>query len=175
MDGPAPRALRLAVERVDIREATPSEFALAGAVTVAAYEEFYAANLGSYADRLRDVASRAKDAVLLVAVEGDTIVGTATCVPDETSSYAEGIIEGEAMIRMLSVAPSQKRRGIGRALSVACIERARSEGKIRLVLHADRIQEASQALYRSLGFHREPERDFRPDDETFLVCYVLDL
>jgi ribosomal protein S18 acetylase RimI-like enzyme len=163
------------VERVEIREAAPEDYVAAGDVAVAAYEEFYEANLGYYADRLRDVASRAKDAAVLVAVERGEIIGTVTYVPDGTSSYAEGIVEGEAGIRMLSVAPSHKRRGIGRALSVACIERARSEGKVRLVLHADRIQEAAQALYRSLGFHRRPERDFRPDDETFLVCYVLDL
>jgi ribosomal protein S18 acetylase RimI-like enzyme len=160
---------------MEIREAAPEDYGAAGEVAVAAYEEFYEANLGYYADRLRDVASRAKDAVLLVAVEGRTIVGTVTYVPDQTSSYAEGIAEGEAMIRMLSVAPSHKRRGIGRALSAACVERARSEGKVRLVLHADQIQEASQALYRSIGFHRDSARDFRPDDETFLVCYVLDL
>jgi hypothetical protein len=43
------------------------------------------------------------------------------------------------------------------------------------VLYADQIQDASQALYRTLGFRRAPKRDFQPDDGTFLVCYVLDL
>jgi ribosomal protein S18 acetylase RimI-like enzyme len=160
---------------VEIREATPPEFDAAGEVAVAAYEEFYAANLGYYADRLRDVASRAKDAIVLVAIDKGAIVGTVTYVDDPGSQYAVDLRAGEAMIRMLAVAPAHKRRGIGRALSVACIDRAVAEGKRSVVLHTDEIMEASQRLYEGLGFRREPARDFRPDDETFGLCYVLDL
>jgi ribosomal protein S18 acetylase RimI-like enzyme len=76
---------------------------------------------------------------------------------------------------MLSVAPTHKRRGIGRALSLACVERARQEGKRALVLHADEIQEASQRLYESIGFVRDPARDFQIDRLTFVICYVREL
>jgi len=160
---------------VEIREVTPGEYEAAGEVAFAAYEEFYADDLGYYADRLRDIASRSKDATVLIAIEGGEIVGTVTYVSDAGSASAVDMRDGEAMIRMLSVAPAHKRRGIGRALSVACIERARADGKRALALHADEIMEASQRLYASLGFRREPSRDFRPDDQTFGLCYVLDL
>lgn len=170
-----PRAGRVASPGVEIREVASDEFDAAGEVAVAGYEEFYGHDLGYYADRLRDIASRSKDATVLIAVEDGVIVGTVTYVADPGSASAVDMRDDEAMIRMLSVAPAHKRRGVGRALSVACIERARSEGKRAVVLHADEIMEASQRLYESLGFRREPARDFRPDDQTFGLCYVLDL
>lgn len=161
---------------VEIREARPEEYEAAGEVSVEGYREFYAASLGTYADHLRDVTWRVKaGGVVLVAVVGDEVVGTVTYVADFSSELAEHQRPGEAAIRMLSVAPSAKRRGIGRALSEACIERARAEGKRGIVLHADEIMKAARALYEELGFRRDPDRDFAPDDETWLVCYVLDL
>lgn len=160
---------------MEIREVRPDEYARAGEVTVAAWEEFYGESLGGYAEHLRDIESRAKGAVVLVAIEGEEIIGTATYVPHAASPYSEGLREGEAGLRMLSVAPAYKRRGIGRALSLACVERAREEGKKALVLHADEIVEASQRLYESIGFVRDPARDFQIDRETFVISYVLDL
>lgn len=170
------RRRRVGVSELEIREVRPDEYALAGDVTFAAWEEFYGEEaLGSYAERLRDIEARAKGAVVLVALENGEIVGTATYVPGPSSPYSEQLGDGDAGLRMLSVAPAYKRRGIGRALSIACVERARAEGKNAVVLHADQIMNASQRLYESLGFHRDPERDLAPDRETSLLCYVLEL
>ncbi len=151
---------------MEIREVRSDEYEAAGEVAVAGYADYYGDDLGDYADRLRDVVSRTKDAVLLVAIEVDEIVGTVTYVGDSASSSAVELGDDEAMIRMLSVAPEHKRRGVGRRLSSACVERARAEGKRRVVLHADERMDASQRLYKGLGFRRAPERDFRPDDQT---------
>ena len=159
---------------MEIREVRSDEYAVAGDVTLAAWEEFYGEDLGGYAERLRDVEARAKGAVVLVAVSDGEIVGTVTYVSDASSDYAEQLRDGEAGIRMLSVAPAHKRHGIGRALSLACVERARAEGKKAVVLHADEIMDASQRLYTGLGFVREPARDFAPDVKTSLLCYVYE-
>jgi ribosomal protein S18 acetylase RimI-like enzyme len=159
---------------VEIREVWPEEYDKAGEVTVEAWRDFYNEDLGSYADKLRDVATRAHDAVVLLAIERADIIGTVTYVPDLSSPFAVDLKDGEAMIRMLSVSPAHKRRGVGRALSLACIDRARGEGKDAIVLHADEMMDASQKLYESLGFRRDPSRSFHPDDQTFLICYVLE-
>lgn len=159
---------------IEIREASPAEHAEAGDVAVAGYAEFYGEMLGSYADHLRDVAGRAATDLVLVAVDGGRIVGTVTYVPDASSPSARQHGD-EASIRMLSIAPEAKRRGIGRALSLACIDRARRDGKRAIMLHADEIMKPARALYESLGFRRDPGRDFAPDDQTWLVAYVLDL
>lgn len=160
---------------MEIREAFPSEHGAIGDLAVRGYAEFYGEALGYYEERLRDVATRAAGGTVLVAVEDGEILGTVTYVPDHRSPLAERLRDGDASVRMLVVEPRHKRRGIGRALSIACIERARAAGKRGLVLHADEIMDASRGLYAGLGFRRDPDRDYRPDDETFLVCYALDL
>ncbi|MFY9586526.1 MAG: GNAT family N-acetyltransferase [Actinomycetota bacterium] len=160
---------------IEIREATPEDYAAAGGAAVAGYAAYYGADLGSYEKNLRDVAGRVKSAAVLVAVEDGVVVGTVTYVRDATSPSASHQREDEASIRMLAVKPSHARRGIGRSLSVACIERARADGKRAISLHADEVMQASQRLYESLGFRRDPSRDYRPDEITFLFCYVLEL
>jgi len=76
---------------------------------------------------------------------------------------------------MLSVAPSHRRQGLARALTEACIARARTDGKRRVALHADEAMQPARRLYEGLGFQRDPERDYAPDAQTWLHAYVLDL
>ena len=160
---------------IEIRDATPDDFAGAGDAAVDGYAALYGEGLGSYEERLRDVAARASGAAVLVAVDAGEIVGTVTYVGDASSPFASHQREDEASIRMLAVKPSHARRGVGRALSVACIERARADGKRAVSLHADEVMDVSRRLYESLGFRRDPSRDHRPDEVTFLLCYVLEL
>jgi len=160
---------------VEIREIRPDEVGATASVTIDGYREAYGETLGSYADTLADVERRIREAVVLVAVEDGAIVGTVTYVGAASSALAEHVRDGEAAIRMLAVTPDAKRRGIGRALSLACIERARTDGKHAVMLHADEVMTASQSLYVSLGFIRDPSRDFAPDDGTQLLCYLLPL
>ena len=111
---------------------------------------------------------------MLVAVDAGSIAGTVTYVGDASSALARQH-EGEASILMLAVSPQFKRMGVGRALSIACVERARTEGKRAIVLHADEIMHSSQRLNESLGFRRERARDYVPEDGTRLLGYVLEL
>ena len=160
---------------IEIREARPEEYGAAGEVAVAGYAEVYD-DLGYYEARLRDVATRATGGVVLVALDGDEVVGTVTYVSGAASPLAtRQQKEGEGSIRMLAISPAHKRRGIGRALSLACVERARAGGKQAVIVHADEVMRAARTLYEGLGFRRDPARDYRPDDVTFLLCYVRDL
>jgi ribosomal protein S18 acetylase RimI-like enzyme len=160
---------------LEIRPARPDEYAQVGALVVAAYRAFYGGELGTYGRHLADVATRAREAIVLVATAGGTVVGSVTYVPDTASPYAEALRDGEAAIRMLATDPAWQRRGVGRALSVACIERARAAGRCALVLHADEVMVVARHLYEALGFRRDPSRDFWPDAHTQLRCYSLKL
>ena len=160
---------------MDIREIRAGEHAEAGEVTVAGYRAFYREGLGDYAVHLRDVAARAAGAVVLVAVEHGRLVGTVTYVPGPESPFAELVREGEAAIRMLAVHPDAQGRGVGRALSEACITRARAAGRRAVALHADEVMATSRRLYERLGFVRDPARDWVAEDGTRLLGYVLDL
>jgi len=128
-----------------------------------------------YGAELRAVARRRREAVVLVAEDGGRLVGCVTYVPDETSPMAEDLQPGEAAIRMLAVDPAVQRRGVGRALVEACVERAASQGKQRLFLHSGEWMHAAHALYRGMGFRRVPERDWMPLPGVPLLAFALDL
>jgi len=57
-----------------------------------------------------------------------------------------------ATIRMLSVDPAARRRGIGRLLTEECISRARRDGAPVVALHTSPVMEAALALYLRMGF-----------------------
>jgi ribosomal protein S18 acetylase RimI-like enzyme len=87
-----------------------------------------------------------------------------------------------AGLRMLAVGPQFQGAGAGRALTEACIARARGEGRRRIVLHSTPVMEVARAMYERLGFVATPGLDLfvtRPpysDDEPLrLIAYVLEL
>ncbi|MFI5041599.1 MAG: GNAT family N-acetyltransferase [Acidimicrobiales bacterium] len=160
----------------EIRAVRPAEYEPLAVLTVTAYRALDGGgDLGSYADELADVATRAAVADVLVAVDDGLLLGGVTFVPGPDNAYAEELREGEVGIRMLAVAPDVQGRGIGRALSVACIERARSVGAVRVALHSTPWMGTAHRLYESLGFVRTPERDLRVSPELVLMSFVLSL
>jgi ribosomal protein S18 acetylase RimI-like enzyme len=158
-----------------IREVAPDEYAEAASVTIDGYALDYGDDLGYYADHLGDIAGRVQDATVLVALVEGQIAATVTYVASHESPLAEHQRPDEASIRMLSVAPRFRRRGIARSLTEACIDRARADGKRRVSLHADEAMQPARRLYEGLGFQRDPSRDYAPDAATWLYAYVLDL
>ncbi len=164
-------------ETLLVRAARTDELAEVGAVTVAAYRAAGMA-VGGYADELVDTASRAAAAELLVAVEstGDDrrVLGTVTFCP-AGSRYRELARADEAEFRMLAVRPDAQGRGIGRALTEACVGRSRAHGFRALVLSTPAGAAAAQRLYESMGFVREPGRDWSPVAGVDLIAYSLAL
>ena len=160
---------------ITIRPVREDETTAVGELTVRAYEALPGAVLGGYAVELRDVAERAAAVAVLVAVDDDTgeILGNVTYVPG-VGPYAEFDDPDAAGIRMLAVDPEQQGRGVGRLLSEACIERARTAGRARIILHSTPWMPAAHHLYETLGFVRAPELD-ESYPEVELVAFVLDL
>lgn len=158
---------------VEVRLAEPSEHEYIGDLTARAYREHGVGE--AYLEEVRDVARRAAEAVVLVAVTPEgSVAGAVTYVPGP-GSYATFDDDREAGIRMLAVAPDWRRRGVGRALVEACVARARAEGRLRLSLHTMTTMTAAHALYSNLGFRRAPEIDSQVTPEVLLLGYVLDL
>jgi ribosomal protein S18 acetylase RimI-like enzyme len=159
-----------------VRRATVEEYAAVGRLTVAAYEAD--GQLGGehgYEAVLADVAARAADGEVLVAVDpAGEVVGAVTFVL-AGSRYAELSRPGEAEFRMLAVAPAAQGRGVGEALVRACVERAVSLGRAALVLAARDFSARAHRLYLRLGFVRTPELDFSPAPGVDLVAMRLEL
>ena len=129
-----------------------------------------------YLDELADVARRAEEAVVLVAVDdrnGD-LLGGITYV-DTPGRWSSGDLDGEAEIRMLAVAINVQGRGVAGKLVDACIARARDAGKRRILLHTTVWMQAAQRVYRRAGFRRAPENDIQLMPDLVLIGFVLDL
>ena len=161
-----------------IRPVRPDEYQRLGELTVAAYHSLpdVMPHQKTYDDRLRDVATRARTSCVLVAVgPAGELLGGVTYVGGPDDPYSEELSEGEAGIRMLAVDPGLHGRGIGRALTLACIDRARAAGRRRLVLHTGDSMAAAKHLYESLGFARDTAIDFSPAPGVDLIGYAFEL
>ncbi len=160
-----------------IRRVRDDERAALGAITVAAYAAIEGVVLDDeYVEELRDVETRARHAVVLVAVDDDgTLLGCVTYVAHRSSQYAEHEVGGAASIRMLAVAPAAQGRGAGLALVQACIDRACQAGCSDVLLHTTRWMQHAHRIYDQLGFQRAPELDWQPTADVELLGYQLRL
>jgi ribosomal protein S18 acetylase RimI-like enzyme len=160
---------------IEIRDVRSEEHAALGDVLVAAYD-VYPETDEDYRAELRDVAGRVGSCRVLVAVEPDgRVVGGATYVPGPGGPYAESERDDEAGIRMLAVAPEAQGRGIGRALTEACMALARANGRRRIVLLTLVSMTPAHRLYEAIGFRRAPDRDWTPNPRIRLLGYEHDL
>ncbi len=163
---------------VTIRPPRPDEYATLGDIVVAAYVDVGALHGDEgYEAELRDIGARAATATVLVAVDpaDDQPLGCVTYVPGPGSPWAEGLLPGEASIRMLAVDPAAAGRGAGTALATACVDLARAQGRKRVVLHSLRVMAGAQRIYERLGFLHAAERDWEPIPGLVLRCFVLEL
>lgn len=173
---PAPRGDGRVPAGIRIREATPADHVALGALTVRAYAAIPGETDVAYHDHLRDVAGRAASCPILVAVGDDgRLVGGVTYVPGPGTPLSESERDGEAGFRMLAVDPTEHGRGIGRALAEACLERARREGRRAVAIYTRPSMRPAHALYDSLGFRRDPARDWEFEPGEWLWSYVLEL
>ncbi|WP_018623573.1 GNAT family N-acetyltransferase [Kangiella aquimarina] len=62
--------------------------------------------------------------------------------------------------RLLAVDPDARGLGVGKALSMACIERARNLGKGKVVIHSTEAMKVAWGMYERLGFERALDLDF---------------
>ncbi|MFT4211693.1 MAG: GNAT family N-acetyltransferase [Microbacterium sp.] len=65
----------------------------------------------------------------------------------------------ELDFRLLAVAPSARRRGIGELLTRHVIELARARGLRGVFMKSGPQMRGAHALYEKIGFRREPDRD----------------
>src|SRR5690348_9036056 len=158
---------------MEIRRAAPEEFPAIGDLCVAAYEPFVRA-AGSYVTTLRDVASRAAAAEVLVAADDGRVLGTVTFVPDG-GPLGEIAAPDEAEFRMLAVDPAAQGRGVGIALMEHIVEDSRARGKRAIVCSSQPAMEAAHRIYDRLGFEREPARDWSPLPGVQLLAFALRL
>ncbi|HEV8025642.1 MAG TPA: GNAT family N-acetyltransferase [Candidatus Nanopelagicales bacterium] len=150
--------------RISVRPAQGDDLEIVGRICVAAYEaaeQLEDGPNGGYGLVLANAAARYRDALLLVAVRNDEVVGTVTIAP-EGSPFREIGQDGEVEFRFLAVAPSAWGGGVGSALIDACHAHAREIGARRLAICVRDNNAGAMAMYGRHGFTRMPERDWQP-------------
>ena len=127
-----------------------------------------------YLLQLRDAAPRAREAVLLAALQGQALLGSATFAR-AGSPWAELARPEEAEMRMLAVSAASRGLGVGRLLTNASLDLARTEGCTQFVLSSGPRMTGAHRMYEGMGFARTPERDWSPVPGVDLVTYALEL
>lgn len=147
---------------VRVRPMRPDDAAEVGRLTLASYDA-YGFIGGTYREELGDPVQRLGGAAaVLVAELAGRVVGTVTYVlPGDDQWEGRPIPEGDCGFRVLAVDPSAEGSGIGRHLVEHCLERARADGRHRLVITTMEWMTRAHALYDRLGFVRRPDLDIR--------------
>ena len=156
-----------------LRRARERDHAPAGEVTVAAYADFTLGPDDPYLERLRDAATRDREAELWVATPDEReheILGTVTICPTG-SPWRELAGPDEGEFRMLAVAPHARGAGVGEALVRLCLERFRAEGAAGVVISSLPQMGAAHRIYDRLGFERAPELDWAPVEHVRLIAF----
>ncbi len=131
--------------------------ALDGFPTPAEQPGYYAllANVGRFAER---PGAR----VLVAQMPDDGLAGGVVYFGDMAHYGAEvaATLRDTAGIRLLAVSPRHRGRGVGKALTLACIALARQAGYAQVVLHTTQAMQDAWQMYEALGFQRATELDF---------------
>lgn len=113
----------------------------------------------------------------LIAVADDRILGSATYIPDGSDPRLlnDRWPEGYAAMRLLGVHPDARGRGLGKALTIACLDQAREAGREWFGLHTTRLMAIAQSMYERMGFERFPDNDIPITEDFTVIAYRLKL
>lgn len=153
-----------------IRDVAPAEREALGRMMV----EVYSALDGfptpeqqpRYYALLRDIAAFAEKPgarVLVAIAPPDDLAGGVVYFADMAhygSGGAATALRECSGIRLLGVSPKHRGGGVGKALTLQCIELARDAGHRQVVLHTTDAMRVAWGMYERLGFERAPELDF---------------
>lgn len=158
-----------------IRDMQPGEAAPLGRLLVEVYSaledfpspqqhpDYYAmlANVGSFASM------RGVRVLTATAQPAGTLLGGVVYIGD-MSTYGSGgaatRLPDASGIRLLGVRPAARNAGVGRLLTSACIDIARTDGNREVILHTTLAMRAAWHLYTQLGFIRSEDLDFMQGD-----------
>ncbi|MFZ3591204.1 GNAT family N-acetyltransferase [Bacillus sp. DJP31] len=107
---------------------------------------------------------------LIVAELNGDIVGSVVLFPAKTKAYGGYIDEFDyPEVRMLTVAPETRGKGVASALLFECIQRTKAKGYKSIGLHTGEFMKHAIGLYERLGFERLPQYDFEPGNDGIIV------
>jgi len=138
-----------------IRDFAASDADAVNRLAVAAFAPFatHYSDWTAMAANLGRMSALSTTGEVIVAESGGRIAGAVAYVPPGASKAAFFDVAWP-IIRMLVVDPDVRGKGIGRALTDACIERARRDGAKLIALHTSPIMSVALPMYLRMGFVR---------------------
>jgi GNAT superfamily N-acetyltransferase len=156
-------------EAVIIRDFRPEDRERVDGVVRAAWRELSALLPGwsELEARLGALTAKAAESEVIVAETETGIAGAAGYV-GARQPKPDFFDPAWPVIRLMSVIPSARGKGVGWRLLDECVARARRDGAEKLALHTTPLMAAAQRLYVRAGFRR-----LRPLPDMFGAPYML--
>jgi GNAT superfamily N-acetyltransferase len=154
---------------VSLRDFSTSDAAIINRLAVASFSQ-YSNNFQDWPAMVRvleKMSDMAANAELIIAELQGRIIGAVGYVPPYSPKAAHFKPEWP-IIRMLVVDPDARGLGVGRALTEACVARARRDHATEVALHTSPIMTVALPMYLRMGFVRV--RDAPP---LFGVPYAI--
>lgn len=107
---------------------------------------------------------------ILVAESEGEIIGSVALFPAKLDAYnGVAAVVDYPEIRMLTVLPKARNRGVASALIMECIARSKKKKAAFVGLHTGEFMKKAIDLYEKIGFERVPELDFIPAADGIVV------
>lgn len=154
-----------------VRNALPDEYSEIGQLMVDVYSQLDGfpkeADQPIYYKMLRNVGDliQKPETEILVAVSTEGRIAGAVVYFGDIKHYGSGGTatqeKNSAGFRLLAVDLSTRGQGIGKLLTLACIEKARQNKNIRqMIIHTTKAMQTAWKMYETIGFKRTEKLDF---------------
>lgn len=153
-----------------IRNAKPEEFTEIGNLMVEVYSQLEGfpkpSEQPNYYKMLANIGELTINpgTELLVAVSSENeILGGVVFFNDMKYYGSGGTATNEknaAGFRLLAVSSSARGKGIGKLLTLECIQKAKKENLSQMIIHSTKAMQIAWEMYENLGFKRAEDLDF---------------
>lgn len=158
-----------------IRNARAEEFRHIGELMVSVYSQLDGfpkeADQPMYYKMLANVGDLTlkPETELLVAVTSDNKIAGAVVYFGDIKYYGSGGMatqeKNTAGFRLLAVDHQTRGQGIGKLLTMACIDKAKQNVNLRqMIIHTTKAMQAAWKMYETIGFNRSEDLDFMQGD-----------
>ncbi len=143
---------------VRLRAYRPADAPHLREITTSAWRQFqpHFSDWPAFEARLLQIERLAEQVELIVAEQEETIAGYVGYA-GPAAVKADFFEPHWAVIRMLSVSPGVRGKGLGRLLTDECLRRAQAEQVSVMALHTSPIMAHAERMYLGLGFARVRE------------------
>ena len=163
---------------LQVRDALPAELPAVRALTRRVYGE-YATIMAPMAweglhAAVEAALASSEPAERIVALRDGVMLGSVMLFSPSADAYAGAVARAPfPEVRLLVVDPAARGQGVGRTLMDECVRRARAGGAEALGLHTSESMRAAIAMYREMGFVRDPTYDFHPPGMELVQAFRL--